>query len=238
MDIGSVGPIEQLTYWTALLLGPAFATFPNHDADGNVIGVPVVSFYAEQTLPWPNVVVRVLPGATPRSGIGNISEVNLGTVQSASGLYPGQTAETVIAENALLEFRLGARNEVERERLVDFAYRAVMFRVPVPEWNGLSVLDALGGYGIIPIAPQQPILPDINLNPTEPRPQGMPPFPGTLFVQCRAEFTVVLSASGALVYVVPPTFITSANPSGLGVNAGPMGYLIWDESTWNNAAWG
>jgi hypothetical protein len=213
VDVSSVGPIEQLTYYIASILSGAFALFPNHDAAGNVIGIPVLSFYAETRETWPNIVVRMTPGETPRSAIGNISEVNLDPVMPDAGtgaLLPGQTAETIIAENAMLEFRLGARNEVERERMLDWAWRVLEFRIPLPDGSP-SVLDQLGAYGITVKTLGAPALPDIDASAS--RPQGMPPMPGQLFVTCRAEFTVVLDPAAATVTVVPPTQMTGFGPS-------------------------
>jgi hypothetical protein len=189
---------------TAALQVP-FQTFPAHDASSNVAGVSVLSFFAETTQAWPQVVCRLHPSAHQHTAIGNVSAVeptslppSMSPDPGVPAVPPGTLTETVIDPAATLELRIGARSEVERERLMDWAYRALLFHEPA------GVLGALGTVGINVLGlAQEPVLPDID--PTAPRPQGMPPWPGQLFFSVQVEYSVSYAPLPATTQVALPT---------------------------------
>lgn len=206
-DISSLGPIEQLTWRATTILQPAFAIFPNHDAAGNVLGIPVYSFYAETVQAWPTIICRMHPSAHRHSAIGNLSAY-IPSDDPANSAPPGTISETIIDMGAVLELRLGARSEVERERMMDWAYRALMYHLPLPDGSP-SPMDQLGIYGINILGlAQPPVLPDMD--PSAPRPQGVPPWPGQLMFACQAEYTLTFMPEATVLDVVPATTTVTA----------------------------
>lgn len=187
-DTTLIGPMEQYTGLITQALSGPMANYPNHDAEGNVIGCPVLSLFTDVVTDFPSIVCQLVPSPHSHSGIGNVSDVapQTGVVPPDPGVDPvpvGTVTETVIDPGATLEIRIMARSEMERARLMDWCYRLLMFHEPV------GVLYELGSWGLtVNGLSQAPVKPDID--PQAPRPQGMPPWPGQLFFSVKAEYSV------------------------------------------------
>lgn len=211
-DISMQGPFEGLTLGMVTMLQPAFRTFPNHDADGNVIGIPVYSFFTDVTEPWPGLVCRMHSGAWQRMAIGNA----YGTPSPLPGTLPsdmsalGTMVETLWCPAAILEVRLMARSEVERERMSDWLTRIFGFNLPSPDGSD-PLLQQLGQVGItVQGLAGDPVLPEID--PAAARPQGMPPWPGQMYFRCQVELSLLIPPLPVTVQVEQPVVTVISPP--------------------------